>query len=70
LHDVLSNNTPGFLKMLEMKKTKVSLLGYDGAIKWQTTGDSIRIQPPAVNPATIPCDYAWVFKIFDVLGPN
>ncbi len=53
-----------------MEKTKVSLLGYDGVIKWQTTEDGIRIQPPAVNPAMIPCDYAWVFKISDVLGPN
>ncbi len=53
-----------------MKKTKVSLLEYGGSIKWKTTEDSIRIQPPAVNPATISCDYAWVFKISDVLGPN
>jgi len=46
-----------------MEKTKVSLLGYNGAIKWQTTENGMSIQPPPVNPATIPCDYAWVFKI-------
>jgi alpha-L-fucosidase len=52
------------------EETKVRLLGYNGNIPWRTTGDGLTIQPPAVNPATAPCDYAWVFKIPGVLGKH
>jgi len=48
-------------------KTKVRLLGYDGAVEWKMTEEGMRIQPPAVNPTTVPCDYAWVFRISNVL---
>ncbi len=46
-----------------MEKTNVGLLGYDGTVKWHTSEDGISIQPPSVNPANVPCDYAWVFRI-------
>jgi len=49
-------------------ETKVRLLGYNGDIPWRTMVGGLTIQPPAVNPATAPCDYAWVFKISGVLG--
>ena len=52
------------------ERTKVRLLGYDGVVQWQTAEDGMSIQPPHVNPATVPCDYAWVFKISDVLRPK
>jgi alpha-L-fucosidase len=52
------------------EKTHVSLLGYDGVVEWKTSDKGIIIRPPGVNPETVPCDYAWVFKISDVLGPN
>jgi alpha-L-fucosidase len=48
-------------------KTNVSLLGYDGVVEWKTIGDGLRIQPPAVNPETVPCKHAWVFRISDFL---
>jgi alpha-L-fucosidase len=50
-----------------LEKTEVSLLGYNGTVEWNTSEDGICIQPPAVNPATAPCDFAWVFKISDGL---
>jgi alpha-L-fucosidase len=45
------------------EKTDIKLLGYDGSVTWDTTDDGVIIQPPNVNPATVPCDYAWVFKV-------
>jgi len=52
------------------ENTKVSLLGYDGAVEWKISKDGVLVQLPDINPATKPCDYAWVFKISDVLGPS
>lgn len=49
------------------EKTAVSLLGYEGVVEWQAMEDGVHIQPPPINPATVPCDYAWVFKISDCL---
>jgi alpha-L-fucosidase len=51
-------------------KTNVSLLGYDGVVEWKTTEEGVIIRPPGVNLGTVPCDYAWVFKISDVPGLN
>ena len=48
----------------EAAKTEVRLLGYDGNVAWRKTEDGLSIQPPAVSPATFPCNYAWIFKIF------
>jgi alpha-L-fucosidase len=45
------------------KGTSVSLLGYSGEVKWKQVKDGILIEPPALDPATNPCQYAWVFKI-------
>jgi alpha-L-fucosidase len=42
---------------------QVSLLGFDGPIKWKIIDDELCIQPPVVNPETVPCLFAWVFKI-------
>jgi alpha-L-fucosidase len=51
-------------------KTNISLLGYGGAVDWQFSKDGVLIQLPDLNPATEPCDYAWVFKISGVLRTN
>ncbi len=43
--------------------TKVSMLGYGGAIKNSQKGGKISITAPSVSPITIPCQYAWVYKL-------
>jgi alpha-L-fucosidase len=45
------------------EKTEVSLLGFDGPVEWKVMEDGLLIKPPSVNPETVPCEYAWVFKI-------
>ena len=50
-----------------IEKTNVTLLGYDGAVGWKATEEGVSILPPAVNPTTVPGDYAWVFQISDFL---
>ena len=49
------------------KPTEITLLGYNGKIGFQAKGNSITIAPPAITPANNPCDYAWVFKLKNVL---
>jgi alpha-L-fucosidase len=41
----------------------VQLLGHPGAVVWEPAPDGLRIFPPEVNPSTLSCDYAWVFRI-------
>lgn len=41
----------------------VTLLGYSGKVKYSLSGEKLTIKPPAITPATNPCQYAWVFKI-------
>jgi alpha-L-fucosidase len=48
------------------KKSKVRLLGYSKALKWQPTGDGgVRIEIPDAlqSSENRPCKYAWAFKI-------
>ncbi|MNK18049.1 Alpha-L-fucosidase [compost metagenome] len=45
------------------KIEKVSLLGSAAKVKAVVKGDKVYITPPAITPATMPCDNAWVFKI-------
>lgn len=49
------------------KPAKVSLLGYNGAVKADSKAKSLVIVPPTLSPATIPSPYAWVFKLEGVL---
>jgi alpha-L-fucosidase len=47
------------------KKSKVRLLGYSKALKWQPTGDGgVKVEiPDALQlPENRPCKYAWAFK--------
>jgi len=43
--------------------TSVRLLGHEGTVEWRTQGDRLLIDPPPVNPATMPCRHAWVFEV-------
>lgn len=45
----------------------VSLLGSPVAVKAKAGGGGLTITPPAVTPATMPCEHAWVFKLEAVL---
>lgn len=59
-----------WLPELEVKGVasgKVSLLGYNGKIKANFKGNSLVIVSPNITPATIPCQYAWVYKIENAL---
>lgn len=45
---------------------KVTMLGYDQAIKWEQKGADIVIDVPVLTPSEVPCQYAWTFKLSDV----
>jgi alpha-L-fucosidase len=49
------------------KAKGVTLLGYNGKVKYATSGNKLTITPPVITPATNPCPYAWVFKVKDAL---
>lgn len=49
------------------KAGKVTLLGSVLKVKSGFSGGKLTILLPSVNPATTPCDYAWVFKVGNVL---
>lgn len=49
------------------KAGQVSMLGYSGKVKSSYSGKKLTITPPAINPANNPCNYAWVFKVKDVI---
>ena len=50
------------------KVQKVTMLGMDGEIQYSTDGDSIVIVPPRLDILTMPCSYAWVYKLEGVLA--
>ena len=41
----------------------VSMLGFKGKVKYSVSGGKLTINPPAISPATNPCNYAWVYKV-------
>ena len=43
--------------------TKVSLLGFSGAVQSTFKSGKLSIKAPTVTPATAPCLYAWVYKL-------
>jgi hypothetical protein len=45
------------------KAEAVSMLGFSGKVKYSASGIKLTITPPALSPATNPCDYAWVYKV-------
>ena len=51
------------LRGIEDPIARVTLLGYDGDVRWRASGDRLVIEPPAVDPAMVPCQHAWVFAV-------
>lgn len=51
------------MNIIGIKSAKVTMLGFDGKVIAKESGKGLTITPPNVNPATSPCDYAWVFKL-------
>jgi alpha-L-fucosidase len=41
----------------------VSMLGFNGKVKYSASGSKLTITPPAINPGNSPCQYAWVFMV-------
>ena len=46
----------------------VSMLGYEGKIKYSASGSKLIINPPQLSPAASPCNYAWVYKVSNALN--
>ncbi|MGQ9621463.1 MAG: alpha-L-fucosidase [Bacteroidales bacterium] len=55
-------NTPVTIKGIS-NPVSVELLGFEGKIRYSYSGGKLTIFPPVVTPATMPCSYAWIFKI-------
>lgn len=45
----------------------VTLLGYNGKVKYSASGNKLSITPPLITPANHLCEYAWVFKVENAL---
>ncbi len=45
------------------KAESVTLLGYNGKVKFSVSGSKITIKPPVINPSNNPCQYAWCFRL-------
>ncbi|WP_338877476.1 alpha-L-fucosidase (plasmid) [Spirosoma sp. SC4-14] len=43
--------------------SKVSLLGFNGLIRAVKKGNTLTITAPSLSPTTMPCQYAWVYKV-------
>lgn len=46
---------------------KVAMLGFNGKISSKKSGNSITVIPPALSPTANPSQFAWVFKLENVL---
>ena len=47
--------------------TVVSLLGYEGSLDYQRTGEQgINITLPVISFSRIPCQWAWTFKLTSI----
>ena len=47
------------------KADGVSLLGSSLPVSFTAADGKLTLQPPAVNPGNMPCDFAWTFKIIN-----
>ena len=41
----------------------VSLVGSDVRVDWQCANGVLTVNPPALAPGRLPCEYAWTFKV-------
>ncbi len=46
---------------------KVSMLGYEGKVKYTVSKNNLNIVPPNVTPANNPSQHAWVFKVENII---
>ncbi|MDX1283608.1 MAG: alpha-L-fucosidase, partial [Draconibacterium sp.] len=65
IHCIEYPTTPVEIK--GVKASKISMLGFDGKVKFNKSGKSVKITAPQLSPATNPSEYAWVFKIENAL---
>jgi alpha-L-fucosidase len=42
---------------------KVSMPGFAGPVRIKKNGGKLVITAPEINPANMPCQYAWVYKV-------
>lgn len=42
---------------------KISLLGTNENVEFESRQDKVTIYPPAIHPGNAPCQYAWVYKL-------
>jgi alpha-L-fucosidase len=49
------------------KAESVTMLGFNGKVKYSVSGGKVTITPPMVTPANNPCQYAWTFKLRNAL---
>lgn len=63
-----ANNVVSLTVPVSSGNTAVSLLGWAGAVSWQPAagGTGITVTLPALTPATLPCQHAWVLKMTNV----
>jgi hypothetical protein len=43
------------------------MLGWEGSVNWNYSRGKLQIAVPDLNPANMPCAYAWVFQVQNVL---
>jgi len=49
------------------KPASVTLLGSAVPVKYSYGGKKVTITPPVLSPSNNPCEYAWVFKLAEVI---
>ena len=47
----------------QLEKDGVTLLGSSLPVPFSAAEGKLTLQPPAVNPGNMPCEFAWTFKI-------
>ncbi len=49
-------------------RVTVTMLGLETAVTSRWEGDLLRLVPPAISPAEVPCDHAYTFKLAGILA--
>ena len=53
---------------MELKAgAKIEMLGYPKKLKWEQKGKNVVIEVPQLTASEVPCNYAWTFKISNVI---
>jgi alpha-L-fucosidase len=64
-HDlfIIVTNWKKNIVIKNMKASKVEMLGWKDACRWKQKGKDMTITAPPVDPGSVPCRYAWVYKL-------